>query len=638
MMTRRFFWAVFALPLLATSCIDHMDNPVADINPETPAQQAFWAQFDSWQTDSCTVGDDFYMHMLGAWWNNPVDIYPGGLMPYAGELNDQRCDESVEADADLRQLMLATDPTHRYTASQFEAVISDRMAELWQGATTRQEALAALGRLWAAGYGIEVEPEATVWMESTIWKMVARIPAYYSSSKLFRTKEEMWRRLAPRQGVSLRRAAGQRAASVESDFEAVVSGMGINAQAADFEWDEGAATYFASLMEKLQTPADVEEYIRQSVYLMDGSLISSDILSQYVERVEAFAEDDIPPLTYGNLIYNLQHCMACIYRLRAYNHQFVTVQQHQRYTALCEEFRSAMRHRLETNEWLSQETRQNALDKLDAMMFFVSESDAVPACMTPQLTGTDMFSIVRQLRKARWDGFCWAAGRPRSETVWPLTLLQYASDYTVDNAFYNPNINSVVINPSNLLAPYVVDGYEESLQYAFLGTTIGHEITHGFDSSGAKYDKWGREEDWWTADDAQKFEVVCSRLADQYALLPIMPWVDPTQTCDGEKTLGENIADLGGCNIGLEILLSHHANASEAEQCALARRYFQGWAIQWSSSYSLEDALEGRESDVHSMARERTNGVVRNIDAWYDAYAVQRGALYLAPAQRARIW
>ena len=117
-----------------------------------------------------------------------------------------------------------------------------------------------------------------------------------------------------------------------------------------------------------------------------------------------------------------------------------------------------------------------------------------------------------------------------------------------------------------------------------------------------------------------------------------MPWADPTLYGDGAKTLGENIADLGGCCLALQILLDKHPGASEAEKKALARRFFQGWAIQWSKSYGLDFVTEMKEGDNHSQARERTNGVVRNVNEWYDAYDIHSGTLYLQPSKRVKIW
>ena len=123
-----------------------------------------------------------------------------------------------------------------------------------------------------------------------------------------------------------------------------------------------------------------------------------------------------------------------------------------------------------------------------------------------------------------------------------------------------------------------------------------------------------------------------------YNDLLMMPWASKTLYDNGKGTLGENIADIGGCCLGLDILLSKHQDAKPEERQQLIRRYFQAWAIVWSTSYSLSFAQDAYYSDVHSQSRERTNGVVRNIDAWYDAYNIKSGTLYLEPSKRVAIW
>ena len=117
-----------------------------------------------------------------------------------------------------------------------------------------------------------------------------------------------------------------------------------------------------------------------------------------------------------------------------------------------------------------------------------------------------------------------------------------------------------------------------------------------------------------------------------------MPWEDPTVYADGKNTLTENTADLGGCLLGLDILLDRYRNASEAEKKSVMQRYFQAWAIQWSTTYDLEYANYLKANDVHSLQRERTNGVVQNINEWYDAYDVKSGTLFLPPSERVEIW
>ena len=152
------------------------------------------------------------------------------------------------------------------------------------------------------------------------------------------------------------------------------------------------------------------------------------------------------------------------------------------------------------------------------------------------------------------------------------------------------------------------------------------------------FDKYGAMKEWWAPADATKFNTFSDQLVENYSALLMMPWANQTLYNNGSNTLGENIADIGGCCLGLDLLLGKYTNANPEEIKQLTKRYFQGWAIAWCSKYTLEYAQWAYSVDEHSQARERTNGVVRNINAWYDAYDVKSGTLYLEPAKRIAIW
>ena len=208
----------------------------------------------------------------------------------------------------------------------------------------------------------------------------------------------------------------------------------------------------------------------------------------------------------------------------------------------------------------------------------------------------------------------------------------------VDNASYSPSTNDVTINTSNLLPPYVDAKDEEPLTLVSLASSIGHELTHGFDSSGRRYDKYGAKTDWWTPADTAKFVLFADQLVDNYNQLLMMPWASKTLYCNGKGTLAENIADIGGCCLGLDLLLARHPDDSPERIKQLTKRYFQAWAIVWSRSYDLDFAERAYYNDEHSQSRERVNGVLRNINAWYDAYDITNGTLYLEPSKRVAIW
>ena len=645
--------------VMMTSCSDTFgqadnsyreDDPVPE-NPETPEQQEFWAKFDAWQTDSCTLGDDFFMHMLGTWWKNPVDIYPDGMIDYSVELNNQRRLTSSSASSDLRHLTKNIGEASSITDEELLAILNARMEEIWGGPFTGEEtyedALAALGRSIAAGYGMVIEPVVVTPEGRPEWQWSLWFPTYFSREDLSGGISQVAERLmAPHKGIKqseLNHRLKSRG-GVTDPMEIIVGAMDLGLTAEDIEWEsEETADYFAEIMSALETPKAIYDFIYESIQSLDGSLVSEDILAEYVldcsmlmskllEKPVALEMDK------KKLCDNLFECYGNLYIVHAYNKSFITPQMKSEYQKWCEEFRSVMRQHLETNEWLSGETRENALKKLDAILFNVGEPDVIPACVMPELTGKNIIEDVRQLRKARIDGYKWAIDKTRADVCWLLLFLHYNISYADVNASYQHSSNAVFINPCNLLDPYIQKDDQPALTWAVLASTIGHELTHAFDKEGSGYDLYGVETNWWTEADKKRFEDLCDQLVDQYSNLLLMPWVDPTLLCNGEKTLSENIADLGGCCLGLDILKQKNQGLSDDAMKVLVRRYFQGWAIAWSKSYDLELAKYLKETDVHSLARERTNGVVSNVDAWYDAFNITSGKLYRAPDKRVRIW
>lgn len=623
-----------------TSCVDSTDNPVAPVptNPETPEQQAFWALFDSWQTDSCTIGDDFYMHMIGSWWKNPVDIYPNGLMDYADELNSARVSAIIASNPNLLKLRDEISKNELMSEAELGQMVDAKVEELWAGAATREEALAAMGRAWAEGYTLWFEPVLNLVDGEPVWQVEAKLPSYVTQNLLVSKIHDLWHLLAPHKSMRLKTRGAQDA---ETDLDIIVKAMNIGVDHMDVSEDD-AELFLNMMQEEWSTVEDIKKAIQMSVFLLDGLLVSDECLEAYNQylALQLAAQGVMNPvvLTRGHISEYILIYMGNLYLLNDYNLRFVSPQVRQQYKDWCQQFSNAMRQRLETNTWLSNATRQEAIDKLDKVIYYVGGIDEIPDCVIPTLTGKNLIDDVRQLRKARLDGYCWAARQTRSKISMLLMNLRYISDATIDNASYMQNLNVVCINPSNLCEPYINKDYDESLQWAFLGTTIGHELTHGFDSEGSKYDLWGNEANWWTDADADKFQMLCDQLTENYNTLQLIPWADPTLYGDGQKTLAENIADLGGCCLALQILLNKHPGAIEAEKKALARRFFQGWAIQWSKSYGLEFVTEMKIGDIHSQARERTNGVVRNVDEWYDAYDIHSGKLYLQPSERVQIW
>ena len=206
-----------------------------------------------------------------------------------------------------------------------------------------------------------------------------------------------------------------------------------------------------------------------------------------------------------------------------------------------------------------------------------------------------------------------------------------------NNAYYEPGLNKIVF-PAGILQPPIFDPHADpAINYGAIGAIIGHEMTHGFDDEGRKYDAKGQLRDWWTSEDAAHFEKRAKVLSRQYSSYEPLPGF----FVNGEMTLGENIADLGGLILALD---AYHASlngmpAPVIDGITGDQRVFFGWAQAWRGKIR-DDALRLQlVSDRHSPRVYRCNGCIRNIDAWYEAFNIEPGhELYLPPEERVRIW
>ena len=642
-------WMMAAIMIpaaLLTSCTDNIDNPGSPTRPagETPAQTAFWEKFEAWQTDSCTLGDDFYMHMTGKFWWNPTTIYPGGMMTYAAKLIAEKV-KTLTADTgdpDLKTIEEVVDasiPTQEPTEDQLNAMVSARLDEIWQGATTMEQAMEAFGRATAMGYNAELTPIVKIVDGKPAFTMDQALPAYYDLPGLrpLFSKAQLQERHAYRGGQPMRRAAGQ----TDANMAAFMKGMNLGVPAEEVIWEKWATEIYADITKDMLTPDSVKKYIAKMILMYDGLLISDRQLSEYasIKNMSASGKTVTLPLTRTQLNNYIKNTLAQLYRIRALNKKYVTPDMKKQYAGWCEDFRQAMQKRLEKNQWLSEETRANALDKLKDVEFYVAaEPDIIPDVAAPTIKKGDILSLVRQMRDIRMNTNRWMIGHTRREVLMLISYCRSIYDYLDDNASYSPSDNGVYINTSNLLTPYIDPADEESLTYAVLGSSIGHELTHGFDDDGRQYDKYGARENWWTPADNEKFVAMSDQLVANFDQLLMLPWASTTLYANGKGTLDENIADIGGCCLGLDLLLAKHADANPEQIKQLTKRYFQGWAIVWSNNYDLKFAQWAYDNDVHSQMRERTNGIVRNIKAWYDAYDITKGTLYLEPSKRVVIW
>jgi putative endopeptidase len=205
------------------------------------------------------------------------------------------------------------------------------------------------------------------------------------------------------------------------------------------------------------------------------------------------------------------------------------------------------------------------------------------------------------------------------------------------NAYYN-SVNNEVVFPAAILQPPFFDPKADpAVNYGGIGGVIGHEISHGFDDQGRKSDGDGVLRDWWTAEDASKFNVQAKRLGDQYSTYEP---VSGTHV-NGQLTMGENIGDMGGLSLALD---AYHASlkgkpAPTIDGFTGDQRVFLGWAQVWREKARPDTAKQLAVIDPHSPAKFRVDGTIRNIEGWYKAFGVKPGdKLYVPPEERVKIW
>ncbi|ACZ30135.1 Neprilysin [Xylanimonas cellulosilytica DSM 15894] len=302
---------------------------------------------------------------------------------------------------------------------------------------------------------------------------------------------------------------------------------------------------------------------------------------------------------------------------------------------------AAYRESIEGLDWMTDETKAKALAKLEKFTPKIGYPVKWRDYSALVIDADDLVGNVRRSNAFDLDHELGKVGKPLDRDEWFMT------PQTV-NAYYNPGMNEIVFPAAILQPPFFDPEADDAVNYGGIGGVIGHEIGHGFDDQGSKYDGDGRLQDWWTAEDRAEFEKRTGALIAQYdAFVPEQLGADGAHV-NGSLTIGENIGDLGGLSIAIRAYRIALAAAREGATLDDApvidgltglERVFLGWAQVWQSKGRDEEVLRRLATDPHSPNEFRCNGIVRNVDEFHDAYGVREGdALWLAPEDRVRIW
>ena len=300
-------------------------------------------------------------------------------------------------------------------------------------------------------------------------------------------------------------------------------------------------------------------------------------------------------------------------------------------TELVANLRGALAERLRANAWMDEATRTAALAKLDAFDPRVGNPVRYIDYSSMRVDPHDLLGNMMRAARFQQNLQLSRLPNPVDRSLWAMT------PQTI-NAYYSPLTNQITFPAAILQPPFFNPAADPAVNYGAIGAVIGHEIGHGFDDNGRRFDPGGRLHDWWSAQSAERFTAQTRRLGEQYnGFEPI-----PGQHVNGQLTMGENIGDLGGIEMAYAAYhryLAQHGPAPVINGLTGDQRFFLAFAQAWRNNVR-DDALRQQVlTDPHSPPQFRVNGVVRNVDAWYTAFNIRPGdRLYLPPEQRVHIW
>ena len=304
----------------------------------------------------------------------------------------------------------------------------------------------------------------------------------------------------------------------------------------------------------------------------------------------------------------------------------------QRYVTMCDDVFAAFADRIKNLDWMSDSTKQKSLAKLNTVVKKVGYPDVWKDFSALKINDK---SIVENIRNSNVFWFNYninKLNKPVDRTEWEMTPQTY-------NAYYNPSNNEIVLPAGIFIIPGFVDeNIDDAVVYGYAGaSTIGHEITHGFDDEGRQFDEKGNLKNWWLKEDEDFFKVKADKYIEQFNNYIVLD----SMHINGEATLGENIADLGGLVIALDAFkkTTQYKEGKLIDGFTPLQRYFLGYALGWLGHQRDEELATRVLTDVHSPAFLRVNGPFSNIEEFYEAFSIKKGdKMYKPESERVKIW
>ena len=302
----------------------------------------------------------------------------------------------------------------------------------------------------------------------------------------------------------------------------------------------------------------------------------------------------------------------------------------ERMVQLVKNLQTALGERIRNLEWMGDSTKIKAIEKLNSFCVKVGYPDKWRDYTGLNIEKDSYWANVKRATEFELDYMLSKAGKPVDRDEWGMT------PQTV-NAYYNPTTNEICFPAGILQYPFFDMNADDAFNYGAIGVVIGHEMTHGFDDQGRQFDKDGNLKDWWTAEDAKRFEERAQVMVNFFDSIQVLPGLN----ANGSLTLGEDIADHGGLQVSFQAFKNATKDAPLPVEDGFTpeQRFFLSYAGVWAGNIRDEQIRLQTKSDPHSLGRWRVNGALPQIGAWYDAFGIKEGdPMYLAPEKRVSIW
>lgn len=317
---------------------------------------------------------------------------------------------------------------------------------------------------------------------------------------------------------------------------------------------------------------------------------------------------------------------------KMYCERYFPASSKKRMEQLVKNLQIALGERIKAQDWMSDSTKQAALDKLASFYVKIGYPNAWKDLSALNIDPAKSYYENVQACREFWDKFYIEknAGKPVDREEWFMT------PQTV-NAYYNPTTNEICFPAGILQYPFFDPKSDDAFNYGAIGVVIGHEMTHGFDDQGRHYDKEGNMTDWWTESDGKNFVERTSKYADFFSKIKVLPDLN----ANGELTLGENLADHGG----LQVAYTAYKNATKDKPLKVKdgftadQRFFLAYSGVWAANITEAEIRNRTKSDPHSLGKWRVNGALPHINAWYEAFNVKESdKMFIPESERLQLW